>query len=342
MELWSAAHGLFITARNSKYFQDGSEQTHHYYKSQDGAPSMEDYTILKNCTICPRECQINRYEKTGFCKETVILRASRAALHFWEEPIISGKGGSGAVFFSGCNMRCVFCQNYNIATAQVGKEISVERLADIFFELEEKGAHNINLVTPSHFILQIKKAITLAKNQGLSLPIVYNTSSYEKVDTLRQLDGLVDIYLPDLKYYSTELSSSYSSAPDYFSIASNAIAEMFRQVGTPQLSSDGLLQKGLIVRHLLLPGQSKDTKKVLRYLHETYGDQIYISIMNQYTPMPQVTSSDRFPELHRKVTEEEYHKILTFSERLGISQGFYQEGETAEESFIPAFDYEGI
>lgn len=266
--------------------------------------------------------------------------AARAALHFWEEPCISGTKGSGTVFFSGCNLRCIFCQNYEIALGKWGKEISLNRLADIFLELQAAGAHNINLVTPTHYIPQIRCALIKAKTMGLTLPIVYNTGSYEKVSSLRLLEGLVDIYLPDLKYFSSTLSLSYSHAADYFEVATAAITEMFRQVGKPQFDNQtGLLKKGIIVRHLLLPGQTKDSKKILRYLHETYRNDIYVSIMNQYTPLPQVAS---IPELNRKITAEEYAKVLRFAEALGIEQGFLQEGDTADESFIPPFNYEGI
>jgi len=304
------------------------------------------HEIMSDCTLCPRKCHVNRLAgELGYCGQTAEITAARAALHFWEEPCISGTQGSGTVFFSGCNLRCVFCQNHNIALGKTGQIISFERLSEIFLELQEQGAHNINLVTPSHFIPQIASALTLAKQEGLSIPIVYNTSSYEEVSSLQLLDGLVDIYLPDLKYISPELSMAYSHAPDYFSKASAAIEEMFRQVGKPIFHTASvpqttpLLRRGMIVRHLLLPGQTKDSKKVLRYLHETYCDDIYISIMNQYTPLPHVAS---YPTLNRRVTEEEYARVLTFAERLGIVYGFQQEGEAASESFIPEFDGLGL
>lgn len=297
--------------------------------------------LLSNCIICPRECGVNRLAgQKGYCGTAATLVAARAALHFWEEPCISGMVGSGTVFFGGCNLRCVFCQNYPIAVGACGKEITIPRLAGIFLELQEKGAANINLVTPTHYIPQIREALLLAKEQGLRLPIVYNTGGYEKVEALRLLDGLVDIYLPDLKYYSTELSSKYSHAPDYFQKAALALAEMFRQAGTPVFdTSTGFMQRGMIVRHLILPGQVKDSKKVLHYLFDTYGNDIYVSIMNQYTPLPHVT---QFPELDCRVTAEEYNRVISFCLRLGLENAFIQEGETAEESFIPAFDLEGI
>lgn len=315
---------------------------------------------MSDCVLCPRKCHVNRAAgQTGFCGQTAALSAARAALHFWEEPCISGTSGSGTVFFSGCNMRCVFCQNHNIAIGRTGRPISQERLSAISLELQDKGANNINLVTPTHFTPQIACALEQAKNQGLSIPVVYNTSSYEEVTSLRMLDGLIDIYLPDLKYYSPELSMQYSHAADYFEKAAAAIAEMFRQVGTPVMQSkitafnddtatacsgsaaeaNVLMKRGMIVRHLILPGQTKDSKKILRYLHETYGNDIYVSIMNQYTPLPHVAD---IPALNRKVTAEEYQRILLFAERIGIESGFCQEGEAASESFIPDFDGEGL
>lgn len=294
---------------------------------------------MQCCTICPRNCGVNRLSsQTGFCGQTAELMGARAALHFWEEPCISGTCGSGAVFFSGCNLKCVFCQNHSIALGSCGMALSQERLIEIFLSLQEKGAHNINLVTPTHFIPQILHALSIAKEEGLYLPVVYNTSSYEKVETLQLLEGFVQIYLPDLKYFSPELSLRYSHASDYFTVASKAIEEMLRQVGEPTFDENGLMKKGVIVRHMLLPGQSKDTKKVLRFLHETFGDRIYISIMNQYTPMPDVTMD----ELHRRITTTEYEKILDFADKIGIRNGFMQEGNTSLESYIPPFDYEGL
>ena len=297
-------------------------------------------TAMSECILCPRKCHVDRLAgKTGFCGQTAELTAARAALHFWEEPCISGKSGSGTVFFSGCNIRCAFCQNHNIALGRSGRTLTQERLSEIFLELQDKGANNINLVTPTHFTPQIACALEHAKNHGLSIPVVYNTGSYEEVGSLRMLDGLIDIYLPDLKYYSSELSLQYSHAADYFEKATAAIAEMFRQVGTPIFSSDSLMKRGMIVRHLLLPGQTKDSKKILRYLHETYGNDIYVSIMNQYTPLSHVAE---IPALNRRVTEEEYQRVLLFAERIGIELGFMQEGEAASESFIPEFDGEGL
>lgn len=325
---------------------------------------------MASCDLCGRHCRIDRNIKTGRCGQSAELRAARAALHFWEEPCISGKNGSGTVFFSGCSLHCVFCQNHSIAADRVspknpavsgtGKTVSVERLSEIFLELQDKGAHNINLVTPTHFIPQIAAALTRAKNQGLFLPIVYNTGSYETVEALKMLDGLIDIYLPDLKYYSSELSARYSDAPDYFSCAASAIDEMFRQAGTPEfftddylsarssvsptepdltdLSENCLMKRGVIVRHLLLPGCVEDSKKILLYLHRTYGDSVFVSIMSQYTPMPGIN----YPELARRITEEEYDELTDFALSLKMENVFIQDTDTAQESFIPAFDLKGI
>jgi putative pyruvate formate lyase activating enzyme len=267
---------------------------------------------------------------------------ARAALHYWEEPCISGSEGSGAVFFSGCPLHCVFCQNREIAAGNAGKKISVERLAEIFLELQEKGANNINLVTAGHFAPQVIKALESSKRQGLTLPIVYNTSSYESVDAIKSLEGLVDIYLPDFKYMDETLSRRYSHAPDYSVVAKAAIAEMVRQTGSARFRNgdeEDLMEQGTIVRHLLLPGCGEDSRAVIRYLYETYHDEIYISIMNQFTP---VTALSDYPELNRKVTEAEYEEVVDYAIELGVECGFIQEGETAEESFIPEFDCEGV
>ena len=289
---------------------------------------------------CPRNCGVNRSSgEKGYCMSTDVLKVSRAALHMWEEPCISGAEGSGAVFFSGCNLRCVFCQNYEIAAGDAGKEISVDRLADIFLELQEKKANNINLVTPMHYTAQIATALKAAKKKGLHIPIVYNTNAYEKVETLKTLEGLIDIYLPDMKYVSKELSEKYSHAKDYFSVASLAIGEMVRQTGEAVFDDRGILKRGTIVRHLVLPGCVSDSRAVIKYLYETYGDAVYISIMNQYTPLPQVAG---YPAINRKITKQEYDAVVDYAIELGIENGFIQEGETAEESFIPSFDYEGV
>lgn len=298
------------------------------------------HKMMAHCTLCPRNCGVNRNQgQTGYCGATANIKAARAALHMWEEPCISGEEGSGTVFFSGCPMRCVFCQNHDIALAKAGMEISIERLSEIFLELQEKGANNINLVTPTHYVIQIAIALKMAKKHGLKIPIVYNTGSYEKVEALRLLEGLVDIYLPDCKYYAQEFGSRYANAPDYFEVSMKAIQEMYRQVGTPVFDDRNIMQKGVIVRHLVLPGHTKDSKQIIRKLYRTYKDNIFISIMNQYTVMPGLQD---FPELQRTVTEEEYDKVVDFAIELGVENGFIQEGETAQDSFIPAFTCEGI
>lgn len=297
--------------------------------------------LMSCCTLCPRKCRADRLNGShGFCGQSADVMAARAALHFWEEPCISGSQGSGTVFFSGCSLQCVFCQNHSIALGQAGKRITLRHLSTIFLSLQEKGAANINLVTASHFVPQVCHALELARQQGLHIPVVYNTGSYEEVSTLRLLDGLVDIYLPDLKYHSPLVSAKYSQADNYFEKAAPAISEMLRQTGRPVIdTSSGLMKKGVIVRHLLLPGEAGDTKRILRYLHDTYGNDIYISIMNQYTPMNQVAC---IPSLNRTITDQEYLRILDFAEKIGIEQGFLQEGPCADESFIPPFDGEGL
>lgn len=295
------------------------------------------------CDLCPRKCLVDRKKgEKGICGQTENLKVARAALHFWEEPCISGDAGSGTVFFSGCPLHCAFCQNENIANGTVGKEISLERLVDIFLELQEKRANNINLVTPGHFVPQIVKALDQARKEGLTLPVVYNTSSYETVETIKRLEGYVDIYLPDFKYMSPGLSKKYSHAPDYAEVAKAAIAEMVRQTGKAVFvngDEDNLILRGTIVRHLTLPGCMEDSMQILKYLHETYGDMIYISIMNQFTPL---SNLEKYPELNRRITDEEYETLVDYAIEIGIENGFIQEGDTAEESFIPAFDCEGV
>lgn len=302
---------------------------------------------MNACRLCPRSCAADRAAgRKGFCGEGAVVRAARAALHMWEEPCISGTRGSGAIFFSGCPLRCVYCQNGVIAVGAVGKEISVGRLAQIMLEQQKRGANNVNLVTPTHFAPQIAQAIGMARRDGLVIPVVYNTSAYETVETLQLFEGLVDVYLPDLKYLNSRLAKRYSNAPDYPGTARAAIAEMVRQTGEirfadgGQAVEEGIMLRGVIVRHLLLPGHLRDSKAVVRYLYETYGDGVYISIMNQYTPMPGI--GEKFPGLARKVTAEEYDELVDYAVSLGVENGFIQEGETALESFIPDFDMKGI
>ncbi|MCQ2495273.1 MAG: radical SAM protein [Lachnospiraceae bacterium] len=305
---------------------------------------------MSECRICPRACGADREAgNIGFCGTPEDIFVSRAALHMWEEPCISGKNGSGTVFFSGCNLHCCFCQNYDISRGSQGKKITVERLAEIFLELQARQANNINLVTPTHYAFAIIPAIELAKNKGLTLPVVYNCGGYESVDTIKRLADYVDIWMPDMKYKSAELSARYSNAADYFERASKALEEMVRSTeakGGMAFSEDKpeemIMTRGVIVRHMTLPGATADSKRILRYLHESYGDRIYISIMSQYTPMPHIMNTDKFPELKRKVDPAEYGRLVDFAERIGIENAFIQEGEVAEESFIPQFDCSGV
>ena len=310
----------------------------------------ESLKLLTECRICPRNCGIDRYQETGVCGQGAGIQAARASLHMWEEPCISGERGSGTVFFTGCSMGCVFCQNRTISsrsqerirsshTSDTSVEVSNERLADIFLQLQEQGAHNINLVTPTHFIPQIAIAIDKAKQQKLNIPFVYNTSSYEKTESLKRLDGLIDIYLPDLKFMDPVLSQKYAKAQDYFQYASDAIEEMVRQIPRAVFDEEGMMEKGVIVRHMMLPDCYQDSKNVIRYLYERYHNQIYISIMNQYTPMPGL---EDYPELKRRIRKREYDRLIDFALKLGVENGFIQEGNTALESFIPEFNGEGI
>ena len=291
------------------------------------------------CQLCPRMCRVDRTMATGFCQSGSHIKAARAALHHWEEPCISGTAGSGTVFFSGCTLRCCFCQNHDIAMGSRGRAVSVERLGEIFLELKEKGAANINLVTGAHYVPQIIEALDMARRKGLDIPVVYNSSGYEKTETLKLLEGYVDIYLPDYKYAESELAVKFSHANDYPERAMEAVNEMVRQTGMPQFDAEGYMKRGTIVRHLILPGHTRNSKKVLKLLHKTFGKQIYISIMNQYTP---VFEQKEYTELNRCVTRREYEKVLDYAFELGIENGFFQDGETARESFIPAFDYEGV
>ena len=296
--------------------------------------------MMSDCTLCPRDCHIDRADgRKGYCRETDALVVARAALHLWEEPCISGEQGSGTVFFSGCPVGCVYCQNRPIARGLTGKEISIERLAEIYLELQGQGANNINLVTPSHYVPQIIRALELAREQGLRLPVVYNCGGYEKVETLRLLQGYVDIYLPDLKYQSSEIAKKYSNCADYFEVASAAIREMRMQVGEPVFDANGMLKSGVIVRHMTLPGYLQDSKNVIAYLHQTYGDSIFISIMSQYTPLANL---ERYPEINRTLPKSDYDELIEYALSIGVENGFVQDGETALESFIPAFDDTGV
>lgn len=301
---------------------------------------MKNMNKYENCLLCPRKCGINRRTgQTGVCGVSSEIKVARAALHYWEEPCISGKRGSGAVFFSGCSLHCVFCQNREISDGKEGKVISKERLSDIFMELAGKGANNINLVTPGQYIPDIVWAVNDAKSRGMKLPIIYNTSGYENVTELKLLEGIVDVYLPDFKYMDSTLSARYSRAKDYPSVAKQALSEMVRQ--QPDVVIDdatGLIQKGVIVRQLLLPGHVNDAKAVLKYLYDTYHDHVYISMMSQFTPI----ALKDYPEINRTVTKREYERLVNYALEIGIMNAFIQEGDVAKDSFIPAFDCEGV
>ena len=348
--------------------------------------------LEESCNICPRNCGINRNVKKGFCGSDSRIMITRAAPHMWEEPCISGKNGSGAVFFSGCNLHCVYCQNKAISDGGVGKEVSIERLAQIFLELQAKNVYNINLVTPTHYALAIKEAVKLARNYHLQIPIVYNCGGYESVETIKALEDTVDIWMPDFKYMSAETAKKYSNCPDYFERATEALDEMVRQIrfkgGTRFINQNfsleenksryeelqtpyaekfvvrsipdqdkadvrpsdevsdsdsfNIMTQGIIVRHMMLPGHIGESKRILRFLHERYGNDIYISIMSQYTPMPQILESDRFPELKTKVDRGEYNRLVDFALKIGIENAFIQEVDVASESFIPSFNCEGV
>lgn len=301
---------------------------------------MKIMNKYENCLLCPRKCGINRSTgQTGVCGVSSEIRVARAALHYWEEPCISGEKGSGAVFFSGCSLHCVFCQNREISDGKAGKVISKERLSDIFIELAGKGANNINLVTPGQYIPDIVWAVSDARRRGMKLPIVYNTSGYEDAKELKLLEGIVDVYLPDFKYMDSALSAKYSRAKDYPSVAKQALSEMVRQ--QPKVVIDdatGLIQKGVIVRQLLLPGHVNDAKAILKYLHDTYQNSIYISMMSQFTPI----ALKDYPEINRTVTGREYERLIDYAIKIGITNAFIQEGDVAKDSFIPAFDCEGV
>lgn len=294
---------------------------------------------LSDCHLCPRACHVDRLAgESGHCGMGGEMVAARAALHFWEEPCLSGTRGSGTVFFSGCGLHCTFCQNEPISRGREGIEISTERLSNIFLELQASGAHNINLVTPTHFIPQIAFSLRMAKARGLHLPVVCNSSGYETINALRIWDGLIDIYLPDVKFFSPDLSKEMCGAPDYFGNASKALSEMFRQIGEPVFSEDGMMQKGMIVRHLMLPGYLFDTRKILEFLCDTYGNKIFISLMNQYTP-PKAAAS-KAPD--HTLREDHYEAMVQYLIERGQENAFVQENGTCSDSFIPAFDLSGI
>lgn len=294
----------------------------------------------RHCTLCPRGCGVDRTsDARGFCGASDVVYVGRAALHTWEEPPLSGERGSGTVFFTHCTLGCVFCQNRTISRREAqGKPVTQERLTEIFLELQTQGAHNINLVTASHYAPTVQAALQQARTQGMHIPVVYNCGGYETVETLRMLDGLIDIYLPDFKYYSSYYAGMYSGAPDYPDFAKEAIAEMVRQTGAPQFDQTGMMTRGTIVRHLMLPGLAGDTAQVLRYLAEHFDDRILVSLMRQYTPFGM---TERYPELDRKITDEEYEQAVALFSELGLA-GFLQDKESISESFIPSFEGQGV
>ncbi|WP_050606256.1 radical SAM protein [Clostridium niameyense] len=295
---------------------------------------------LSNCTLCPRNCSVDRANgQMGFCNSTKNIKISRAALHHWEEPCISGRNGSGAVFFSNCNLQCVFCQNHKISHEGYGKEISIKDLSNIFIKLQREGAHNINLVTPTHYVPEIIEAIKLSKKYGLSIPILYNSNGYENIETIKMLEGYIDIYLPDFKYFNNKYSVKYSSCNNYFEHTSKAIEEMFNQVGTPVFNTEGIMQRGIIIRHLMLPGLLFDSKKVIDYIYSKFKDDVYISLMNQYTPLNNLS---KYPELNKTLNPKHYDSMINYCLELGIKNAFIQESGTSSKKFVPNFDLTGI
>jgi len=295
--------------------------------------------VLNECRLCPRNCSVNRNcGEVGYCNAGSEITIAKYYLHKWEEPCITGDNGSGTIFFTYCNLRCLFCQNYKISTLNYGMNISIERFSEICLELQDKGATNINLVTPTHFVPLIIDGLKLAKSRGLSIPIVYNSSGYENVDTIKMLDGIVDIYLPDFKYYSNEYSVKYSKCNDYFKHACEAISEMVKQKGSCLFDEDGNMTSGVIVRHLLLPGMEDDSKRILKYLYDSYGDKIFISIMNQYTPIREC----KYKELNSKVDDSVYDDVIDYAWDIGIRNAFIQEDGSQSESFIPAFEINSL
>ncbi|BAH05160.1 hypothetical protein CKR_0109 [Clostridium kluyveri NBRC 12016] len=295
---------------------------------------------LKNCQLCHRHCKADRLDgNTGFCHAGKNIKIAKVCLHTWEEPCISGSNGSGTIFFSNCNLKCNFCQNYEISANGFGKEVSVERLSEIFLFQQNQGAHNINLVTPTHYIPQIIQALDIAKSQGLNLPVLFNTNSYETISALKALKGYIDVYLPYLKYFNNKYSIKYSNAPDYFIHATKAIEEMFNQVGSVAFDKNGLITKGVIIRHLMLPGLLFDSKKIIDYIYNTFGDSVYISIMNQYTPL---YKAYKFPEINKPLNSKHYNSFINYCISLGIKNAFIQSTGTCSKNFVPHFDLQGI
>ena len=293
--------------------------------------------MLEKCTICPHKCGIDRTKITGRCKATDKIKIALYSVHKFEEPCISGENGSGTIFFSNCNMNCIYCQNYEISQQGKGREISIEKLANIMIKQQEKGVENINLVTPTSYAIQIIEAIKIAKEKGLKIPIVYNTNGYENVETLKLLEGFVDIYLPDLKYVDNALSKKYSKVDNYFEIATKAIKEMYRQVGQPILNENGIMQKGLMIRHLILPNQVENSKQILKWIKENMDDHVFVSIMAQYFPTYKAKETN---ELNRKLTQKEYEEVENYLYDLELENGYIQELGEHEEEYVPKWEGE--
>ena len=295
-----------------------------------------DVKLLEKCTICPHNCGINRLNnQIGRCKSKNIVKIALYSTHNFEEPCISGKKGSGTVFFSNCNMNCVFCQNYEISQQGKGREISIDELASIFIKQQEKDVENINLVTPTSYVPQIIEAIKIARNDGLKLPIVYNTNGYEKVETLKMLEGYIDIYLPDFKYSDNELAKRLSKVDNYFEIVTEALKEMYRQTGKSIFNDDGIMQKGMIIRHLVLPNHILNSRRVLKWINENMHD-VYVSVMAQYFPTYKAKDID---DINRKLTKEEYEQIENYLYRLDLENGYIQELGEHEEEYVPTWEY---
>lgn len=292
--------------------------------------------LLQKCEICPHKCKIDRTKnQVGRCKSKDTVKVALASIHNFEEPCISGRNGSGTVFFSNCNLSCEFCQNYEISQQGLGKEISIERLAEIFIEQQLRGADNINLVSPTSYAVQIIEAIKIAKNNGLKIPIIYNTNGYENIETLKLLEGYIDIYLPDLKYAENDLAKKYSKIENYFEIATNAIKEMVRQVGKHEFDENGIMKKGVMIRHLVLPENVENSKKVLKWINDNLKDYVYISVMAQYFPTYKAKNDEKYKELNRKLTENEWKQIEDYIDFLGFENGFVQELGEHEEEYVP-------
>ena len=296
--------------------------------------------LYKNCSICPRNCRIDRTNgQIGYCQSGHEIKAALASVHMWEEPPISGSCGSGTIFFSGCNLRCVFCQNYTISSENSGKTISTERLSEIMLKQQARGVHNINLVTATHFIPSIIKAVQKAKNNGLKIPIVYNTGGYEKVESIKMLEGTVDIYLPDIKYFSSELSLKYSGASDYFDYASEAVLEMYHQTGNNIYDDNGIMKSGVIIRHMIMPSHKEDSYKVLDWIRDNIGTEACVSLLSQYTP---AYNAKKYKEINRKLMSLEYTRVIEHFFDIGLKNGFMQEKSSAESKYTPIFDLSGL